>query len=268
MVLWLCINFEVIRIDVDGVKCQSNWLWIMKFQFHRKSVYNLNGFNRRRQQQSTHTCTNIMKFNYYFSVIVSNWFKCLFFFIQNWIRIWSWDRWLPQHKLVLLTAAAAITAADAVVCWRCSLCMRVLICPIKQYIDFIYHIFYAIAFIKVFLSIALAMFRPKRKTKRKKNSNEHKKAPTYFEKHKCKLKKSHKIKINMTVVDCTHYPYQVITSISFLFFHVVCTFFSSSSFICHGFWFFLVGVFSWWLRRRRRCCCGWNKYNHSHSHAS
>lgn len=31
-------------------------------------------------------------------------------------------------------------------------------------------------------------------------------------------KKYHKIKINMTVVDCTYYPYQVITSISFLFF--------------------------------------------------
>lgn len=31
-------------------------------------------------------------------------------------------------------------------------------------------------------------------------------------------KKPHKIKINMTVVDCTHYPYRVITSISLLFF--------------------------------------------------
>lgn len=89
-------------------------------------------------------------------------------------------------------------------------------------------VFYAIAFIKVFLSIGLVIFRPndeKRTNERNKNLQK-KKNDTHTP---CSLrnkrtterwmkKKYHKIKINMTVVDCTYYPYQVITSISFLFF--------------------------------------------------
>lgn len=123
-------------------------------------------------------------------------------------------------------------------------------------------VFYAIAFIKVFLSIALVIFRPNdEKRTNERNKNLQKKNDTHRVLWDINVprniewkKKYHKIKINMTVVDCTYYPYQVITSISFLFFQFFfwCHVFHRFSFLLLRSLFSVEITFLWWLLKQTR----------------